>query len=85
MAIPDREYSFTYRDLANATGLTRNAISQHVSRGKLDPDDLESIAVYLSRYAREDLRKKMILSAIERQRPDDPGGWKKKRRKPSAS
>lgn len=74
-----REYVFTYADLAEATGLTKNAISQHVVRGHLDPEDLQSVAVYLARYASESLKERMFKALMRRDMPDDPGGWKKKR------
>lgn len=76
----DREYCFTYRDLAAATGLARNTVSQHVVRAHLDPHDIESVAIYLARYGSDELREQMVRAMIRRDVPEDPGGWKKRKK-----
>lgn len=42
-----RRFYFTYADLAAAAGCSEGAIRQRVFRGKLDPSDLKSVAVFL--------------------------------------
>ncbi len=79
MPRPERQCTFTYRDLAELCGMTPNGIAQHISRGKLDPDNLRSVALFLARYAAHDLRLEMLDAATRRDVPADPGGWNRKR------
>jgi hypothetical protein len=72
----ERQFIFTRKALAELCGITPNAVTQHIIRGYLDPEDLESIVVYLARYAKESLREKIVIAAIRRNVPADPGGWK---------
>jgi len=74
--ITPQEWSYGYDDLARCTGLTRNAVVKHRSRGHVDPESLESVAVYLARYGRDDLKRAMLDAIAWRQLPKDPGGWK---------
>lgn len=81
----ETEYTFTYGDLARATGSARNTISQHRARGHFDPESIESVAIYLARYGCDDLKRAMLDAIAWRQIPSDPGGWKKKRKKKRSS
>jgi hypothetical protein len=77
----DTECAFTYGDLAKASGVTRNTIAQHRIRKHFDPESIESVAIYLARYRRQKLREQIVMAAIRRDVPNNPGGWKKQRRK----
>ena len=77
----DTAYTFTYGDLAKAIGVTKNTIAQHRLRKHFDPTSIESIAVYLARYGRQELREQIIMAVVGRNVPKDPGGWKRKRRR----
>jgi hypothetical protein len=74
-----KEWSYGYEDLMRATGLSRTAIVKHCTSGYFVPEDIASVAIYLSRYASEEVKRKMIENIVWRQLPKDPGGWKKKR------
>lgn len=74
------EYVFTYEDLARATGLSRNAISQHVVRGHLDAEDICSLAAYLARYGTDEVRTEIMKALLRRDVPNDPGGWQAKKK-----
>ncbi len=75
-----RTIEFTYEDIAKVIDAgTQLAVRQHVSRGIVDPDDLESLAVYLARYGRPELREAILKSYLHHNRPDDPGGWQRKK------
>ena len=55
-------YTFSYRDLAKATGLAPNTIAQHRTRGHFDPKAIESVAIYLVRYGRDELRVGIVAA-----------------------
>jgi hypothetical protein len=58
------EWTFGYVDISKLTGLGNNAISQHVARGNLDPGNLESLLVWMSRQAKPALKRKMLRHAL---------------------
>lgn len=41
------QFSYTFRSIAEASGRTANNVRVDVSRGKVDPDDLRSVSVYV--------------------------------------
>lgn len=58
------EWTYSYLDLAKLTGLSQNAIHQAVTRGNLDPGNLESVLVWLSRQANPELKRAMLRHAL---------------------
>lgn len=58
----------TIDDLAKLAGLSKDAVHQHVSRGYLDPTDLESILLWAARYASDDFRLRLLQAAIMREK-----------------
>lgn len=75
------QYVYTREDLEALTGLTSAGISQHISRGNLDPTDLVSVAAFLARYGTEDVRLEIVRRMVgidrqeaERTRPQSTRG-----------
>lgn len=79
MALPV-EFTFSYKDLSRLTNLTPNSIWQHVRRGTLDPRNLESVLLWLSRHATFKLRQRMLYAALAREL-DVPKAKPRRRRK----
>jgi hypothetical protein len=75
------EFVFGYEDLARATGHERNTVIAHRTRGKFDPETIETVAIYLAKYGTIKLRKRILMAFLWRQLPRDPGGWKAKAKK----
>lgn len=75
----EEAYFFHYSDLERCTGKTNEAIRQNVSRGKLDPNKLESVAVWIARHAHDELRKQILQYALEARPPENPAVGKKRR------
>jgi hypothetical protein len=69
MAHPPQQFVFTYRDLQEITGLSKTGVSQHVSRGNLNANDLVSVCAFIARYGRPDVRMEIIekMLGIDRQ------------------
>ncbi|HBO46317.1 MAG TPA: hypothetical protein DD670_20805 [Planctomycetaceae bacterium] len=78
-----REYTYTRQDIAEILGTTPNAVSQHVTRGRLTMSDLRSVILYVAEYAEPSFREQIIRSLSSTRKPFDPGGWKKKAKKVS--
>jgi len=81
MAPPVQQFVYDYATLAEATGLTPSGVSQHVSRGNLDPHDLVSVAAFLARHGTEEVRLQIIYKMMmidrqttERHRPQSTEG-----------
>lgn len=74
-------FTFDYDDLTEITGLGKNAIYQHVARGELNPHDLRSLVLWLSRHAEREFRIQMMAEALEFR---EPKGRTKKKKKPSS-
>jgi hypothetical protein len=81
MAPPVQQYVYDYATLAEATGMTTSGVSQHVSRGNLDPNDLVSVAAFLARHGTEEVRLRIIYKMMmidrqvtERHRPQSTEG-----------
>ena len=64
------QHTWTYDDLADLTGMARNTVYRHVSRGTLDPDSLESVLYWLARHGTSDVKRKLLDYAL------DPGNSK---------
>lgn len=58
-------FEYTYLTLAELTGQDYTTIRQHKSRGKFTPERMESVMVYLARFAVPELRQAMIDYAID--------------------
>ncbi len=46
---PKREYRYTVKDVAEAAGITRNALGVAKARGKVDPGNFKSMVSFLTR------------------------------------
>ncbi len=46
---PKREYQYTVKDVAEAAGITRNALGVAKARGKVDPGNFKSMVSFLTR------------------------------------
>jgi hypothetical protein len=55
-----RNFEFGYLDLTKIADATYGSVLQHVSRGELDPDSIESVILWAAKYGREDLRIQMV-------------------------
>jgi hypothetical protein len=77
------EYDYTdIRKLIDDDGHKSN-LYQHVTRGHLQPESLKSV-IFVARYGSEELKMEIIKKALDVSRPNDPGGWQRRRgeRKP---
>jgi len=76
---PDTFTPVTYETLAALTGQTIDVIRQHRMRGKFDPERLETILIYMSRYSLPELRRAMQDYALGINASDAPPVFKPKR------
>jgi hypothetical protein len=69
MAQQRQQFSFTYADLQELTGLSRAGVSQHVIRGNLDASDLASVCAFIARYGKPEIRLEIMqkMMGIDRQ------------------
>jgi hypothetical protein len=81
MAEPAKHF-FNYLDIQRCTGLPKNTIFQHVTRGLLNPGKLESVVVYLARRGNAKLRQEIVEAALLRTHEEDEVGVPKKKRPP---
>jgi hypothetical protein len=58
------EFSFSYADLMRLTGMDRNTVYQHKTRGSFDPGKLESVVRWIARHGTLSLRIRLLLDAI---------------------
>jgi hypothetical protein len=63
---PRGQFTFDYEDLERVTGLPRDTCMQHRVRGQFDPEQLETVLLYIMRHAKEGLREQLALSLIRR-------------------
>ncbi len=82
MAKP-QEFTYNYQVLSRLSGMKMNSLHQAKCRGDFDPEDLESVVIWLARHGKASLRRRMINYALERILPEKPGrrGRKKPTRK----
>lgn len=84
MADATKVWTYNYHDIARITGQSVDAVYQHKSRGKFDPDKLETVLIYLAEYAiptiQDDIVEVAIRGARERHR-NSPTSKKTKRKK----
>lgn len=58
------KYYYTREDVARLAGVGTSAISQHVRRGSLRLDSLESVLGFLLRHGNDEMRYRLISKAI---------------------
>lgn len=58
-------FQYDYQALVELTGQSYDVIRQHKSRGMFDPTSLASVAVYLSRWAHQELRQAMLEYSMD--------------------
>lgn len=78
---PTKEWSFSYQDLCDLTGLKGNTIQQHVKRGKFDPENLESLFVWLCKHAKPTMRIRMVSQLLNLELPEPPSERRQAKRK----
>lgn len=59
-----RTFTLQYADLEKLTGLTYANVRQHISRGLVDPENLESIVIWLAKWGRPELRQAVAANAL---------------------
>ena len=57
-------FTFTYDDLVELTGLSKNMIYQYRVREDLNPESLESLMMFCARHARVDVKARMVAYAV---------------------
>lgn len=57
-------FVYTYEDLMRLTGMDRNTVYQHKTRGSFDPSRLESVIRWVARHGSLSLRIRILLDAI---------------------
>lgn len=63
---------WSYDDLITLTGMTRNTVYRHVSRGTIDPDSLESVLYWLARHGVAEVKRKLLDYALQPARAKNP-------------
>lgn len=66
------QHVWTYDDLAVLTGMARNTVYRHVSRGTLDPDSLESVLYWLARHGLPEVKRKLLDYALQPTKAKNP-------------
>lgn len=61
----DTPQPINYEVVSRLTGKKRNALEADVTRGYLSKSNLEDFLVYLARYARRDLKMRMLRFALD--------------------
>ena len=69
MAALPQQWTFTYADLADLTGLSANTLQQHRRRGSFDPEDLGSIVLFAARHAPLEFRQEILKAMLEKSAP----------------
>ena len=64
MTFHAEEWTYNYESLASFTGLPVGAVYTHKSRKRFDPNDLESVLLYMAEYARPDLQQELVNRAL---------------------
>lgn len=78
MPRPEKQFAWNYSDIEKLTGLTQDAIRQHVARKKLT-DDLEGLVIYLATHASPALREKLNRVILTRVGEEEVGVVKSRR------
>ncbi len=76
-----QEWTFGYRDLMDATGLTLENLYQFRSRNDFDPENFASVVKFIARHGKLKLRKEILNYMISRELTEKPGLPKKRGRK----
>lgn len=69
-------HCYTYDDLVKLTGMARNTIYRHVSRGTLDPDNIESALYWLARHGSPEIKRNLLDYALEPGKSKNPAARK---------
>lgn len=85
MGRPPLQWTFNYEDLSRLTGKPVSTIQRSKSRpGGFDPDNLESVLLWLARNARPDLKVALLSAATSILVPEGQKELSKgRRRKPA--
>ena len=67
------DFLFGYPDLARLTGMTHEALQQHRTRQNFDPENLESILLFVARHGAPKLRHRLIAYSTMRLLPEKAG------------
>ena len=59
------QHWWNYDDLLALTGMTRNTLYRHVSRGTIDPAKLESVLYWVARHGNMQVKRKLLDYALE--------------------
>ena len=59
------QHWWNYDDLLTLTGMTRNTLYRHVSRGTIDPAKLESVLYWVARHGNMQVKRKLLDYALE--------------------
>lgn len=60
MARPHNQWTYNYETLAALTGLARDTVYQHKSRGYFDPNDFKSVILYAIEYGGIELQQEAM-------------------------
>ena len=66
-------YTYNYKTLMRLTGKSRKTVYQDRTRGYFNPDELETVVVYLARHGTLDLRHRMFMNMFARELSEGPG------------
>lgn len=66
-------FSYTLADLSRMTGLSMNSVYQHKTRGGFDPEQPETVFIWLARHGTPELRRRMIDYALDFFLTENPG------------
>lgn len=75
------DWAFSYLDLARLTGMTYAAVVQHKTRKNFDPQNLESVILWIARHAEPGLRQQILHYSLTREPLEKPGTAKKPKAK----
>ena len=77
---PVMQWTFTYQDLCDLTGMSLNTVQTHRKRNNFDPDNLESVLVWLARNAKPELKARMFMYMTTTRGIEKPGERRRPRR-----
>ena len=72
MGVKASEFVFNYQILSRLTGLNVNSLQQDRSRGRLNPDDLWSVCLYLAARVSPQKRLELLQAAFNPLGPNPP-------------
>jgi hypothetical protein len=81
MPRPPQEWSFGYTDLQECCELTLENLYQFRTRQDFDPENFESVVLFVARHGKLDLRRRMVDYMLTRELTEKPGAPKKQQRR----